>query len=121
VLVAETRTIDDVVAAVSRAYTSAGGTTVECELSEAAGIDVPGRAVVAMELGVVECVLGDDGPFDPVGRAVSRMAASGWAVTVVVPSGRLGDAHRDLRGRPGVVQGFWRDGDGVQFGRHEVL
>lgn len=121
VLVAETRTIDDIVLAVSRAYVAVGGTAIETGLEDAAGVDAPGRAVVAADLGVVECVIGDDDPIASVGPAISRMAASGWAVTVLVPTARLGEAHRDLRGRPGVVQGFWREDDGIQFGRHEVL
>ncbi|NIR34655.1 MAG: hypothetical protein GWN79_00645, partial [Actinobacteria bacterium] len=56
VLVTETRTIDDIVLAVSRAYVAAGGTAIETDLDDAAGVDAPGRAVVAADLGVVECV-----------------------------------------------------------------
>ena len=123
VLMADTRisTTDLVVDAVAAAYAAAGGTTVTTDLEAASDTDVPGRAVVAADLGVVECVVGDDDPLSTLGVAVSRMATSGWAVTVLAPSARLGDVHRELRGRPATVQAWWIDADTIQFGRHEVL
>lgn len=118
VLATRSTTVDLVVDAVSRAYVAAVGTAVVGD--DMTALDVPGRSVVAPDLGVVECVVDDDEAVADIGPAVSRLAAAGWAVTVLVPSARLGEAHRDLRGRPAMLQGWWIEDGSPHFGGHEI-
>ncbi len=112
---------DSVVSAVGDAYRTTGGTVIETDLEVASGVSAPGRAIVAGDVAVVECVADPEQPIADLGAAVSRMAADGWAVTVLVPMIRLGEAHKSLRGRPAVVQGWWVEGEAIRFGAHETL
>ncbi len=113
---------DDVAAAVSRSYASAGDTVVETPFG--ALVDTPevgGSAVIAADAGIVECVL--DETVDPgdVGPGIARLAAAGWTVVALVPLARLGEAHRSLRRVQARLQPWWADPDrGVCFGAPEV-
>jgi hypothetical protein len=120
-VLAADRALDGVADAVVHAYARLGCTVVETRLAEASGIaEVPGTVVVAADVGAAECVL-EDG-VDPVemAPAIERLAATGWEVTVLSPAHRMGEAHRALRGRPALLQAWWRDGDRLCFGSPEV-
>ena len=99
-----------------------GCTVVETSLAAACGLDgVPGAAVLAADLGIAECVLGDDVDPGDLGPGIEILAAGGWAVTVLVPAARVGEAHAALRGRPARLQPWWPGRrDAVHFGAPEV-
>jgi hypothetical protein len=103
-------------------FTRRGHLVVETSLAEAVGIDgMPGPAVLVAEAGIAECVL-EDG-VDPARLApgVRALAASGWAVTVLVPARRMGAAHWGLRGSPAMLQAWWPGpGDTIRFGDPQV-
>src|SRR5690606_29948477 len=85
--------------AVAGGYARLGCTVVEMPLAEVSGVPgAPGSAVVAADREAVECVADDDLPA--VAQAARLLAAAGWQVSVVVPAGSMGEAHRLLRGAP---------------------
>ncbi|NOY56476.1 MAG: hypothetical protein GXP34_10885 [Actinobacteria bacterium] len=49
-----------------------------------------------------------------------RLVGEGWTVHALVPTGMLGEAHRELRGTPVRLQGWWMSEGGVHFGRPEI-
>ena len=51
--------------------------------------------------------------------AIWSLADQGWKTTVVVPAGRMGEAHFALRGLPCRLQAWWEDGTNVWFGAYE--
>lgn len=94
---------------------------VESPLDEFTGFDgVDGVAVVAPAQGIVEWFPHDHQPLEQLAAAAHTVAGSGWAVGVIVPSGRMGEAHRALRGTPVMLQPWWPDGETVRFGGPEV-
>ena len=111
-----------VISTVGDSYARAGSTVVDAPFDAVTGVHgVPGHAVVAAEAGVVECVI--DAEIDPADLApgIVRLAADGWAVTVLVPAHRIGQAHSALRRRPARLQPWWlEDGVNVRFGALEV-
>jgi hypothetical protein len=52
--------------------------------------------------------------------AIWSLADQGWKTTVVVPAGRMGEAHFALRGLPCRLQPWWEDGANVGFGSFEM-
>lgn len=101
------------------AWTRSGTTMVEMTMSGLTGVAASGLALVAAEEGIVECVV--EGDFGPIVTASRRIAADGWKVAVLVPSARMGEAHRVLRGAPLRIQPWWSGADGsILFGVPEV-
>lgn len=97
------------------------GSVLEEPLSGFTGIDgLDGVAVVAPAQGVVEWFPHDDQPLADLAAVAGRIAGTGWSVGVIVPTGRMGEAHRALRGAPVTLQPWWRDGEAVRFGGPEV-
>lgn len=82
-----------------------------------AGLD--GVAVIAPERGLVEWFPSNAQKLAAL-AAPSRVGSCDWAVTVVVPAARMGEAHRELRGAPLTLQPWWPDGESVRFGGPEV-
>lgn len=96
------------------------GSVIETPLSAFAGIPtLDGVAVVAPERGLVEWFPSDSQHLGPL-MAPSRLSSCDWAITVIVPAGRMGEAHRELRGAPVTLQPWWPDGESVRFGGPEV-
>lgn len=94
---------------------------IETPLAGFAGVDgVDGVAVVAPEQGLVEWFPHDGQPFDDLVSLSRSVAGTGWRVGVIVPSARMGEAHRALRGAPVVLQPWWADGEAIRFGGPEV-
>lgn len=124
VLTASGRSVaaDPILAAAAQSYTRRGCTVVETSLAAAAGIDgIPGPALLAADLGIAECPLADDVDPGALAPGIDRLAATGWEVTVLVPTRRMGEAHRALRGRQARLQPWWRDEDAAMcFGTPEV-
>jgi len=106
--------------AVAGGYARLGCTVVEMPLAEVSGFPgATGAAVVAADLEAVECVADDD--LSAAAQAVRLLAAAGWQVSLVVPAGSMGEAHRLLRGAPVRVQPWWLGpDDDVCFGVPEV-
>jgi hypothetical protein len=97
------------------------GSVIETPLGGFAGVDdVDGVAVVASEHGVVEWFPHDDQRLDDLAELSLAVAGTGWKVAVLVPSARMGEAHRALRGSPVTLQAWWPDGDAIRFGGPEV-
>ena len=123
VLIAEPRvTMPDIVRALCGAWARDGGTVVRTPLASISGVDgCPGIAVVAAEHGVVECAIDDDLVPAAVLPGLAALFATGWVVSLIVPTGRVGEAHAALRGSGVGLQPWWRDIDGVvRFGAPEV-
>jgi len=96
------------------------GSVIETPLSAFVGeAALDGVAVVAPERGLVEWFPADHQGLAAL-AAASRVSAADWAVSVIVPASRMGEAHRVLRGTPVTLQPWWPDGDGVRFGGPEV-
>ena len=116
---------DAVVAeAAAAAYLARGNRVLDIPLIEmvhvSMGADVATvRSIVAVEDRVVELVV-DDGPFEALGPAVWALAARGWDVVALIPSGRNGEAHRALRGTPCQIQPWWVERREIRFGRLET-
>jgi hypothetical protein len=85
-------------------------------LGEAA---LDGVAVVAPERGLVEWFPSDSQKLGAL-AGPSRVHSCDWAITVIVPAVRMGEAHRALRGAPLTLQPWWPDGESVRFGGPEV-
>ena len=101
------------------AWIRVGTTMVEMTMSGLTGVATPGIALIAAEEGIVECVV--EGDLGPLVKAARRITADGWKVAVLVPSARMGEAHRVLRGTPVRIQPWWRGADdSVLFGVPEV-
>lgn len=81
---------------------------------------VAGLAVLVPQQGLAEFFPADDQPLSTLGPIAATAAATGWDVAVLVPSERMGDAHRELRGFPLVLQAWWDEGDRICFGGPEV-
>ena len=78
-------------------------------------------AVVVPEANEVECFprAGDD--LGDLRAPLRGLFATGWSITVLVSSSRMGEAHRALRGVPVTIQPWWEDEAGaVCFGGPEV-
>jgi hypothetical protein len=106
--------------AVAGGYARLGCTVVEMPLAEVSGLPgAPGTAVLAADLEAIECVADDD--VAAAAQAVRLLAAAGWQVSLVVPAGSLGEAHRLLRGASVRLQPWWLGADDdVCFGAPEV-
>lgn len=97
------------------------GSVVETPLAGFTGVDgVDGVAVVAPEQGIVEWFPHPDQDLAVLAGLAPSVAGTGWKVAVLVPAGRMGEAHRALRGSPVMLQPWWVDGDRVRFGGPEV-
>lgn len=109
-----------VIDAVAGGYARLGHLVVEMPLAEVSGFPgARGAAVVAADLEAIECVADDD--LSAAAQAVRLLAAAGWQVSLVVPAGSMGEAHRLLRGAPVRLQPWWLGaGDDVCFGAPEV-
>ncbi|HHC07190.1 MAG TPA: hypothetical protein ENK55_00520 [Actinobacteria bacterium] len=115
--------VDLVAAETASLYHAHGEHAVEMPLAEflaEAGGAGAIRAVVCESLRTVELVA--DAEIDPamLAAAVWRLTGRGWRVTVLVGLDRIGEAHGGLRGTPCTLQSWWRDGDVVVFGAHEI-
>jgi hypothetical protein len=119
---------DETTAVVARAVSAVnaarGSTVVEMPLLEMVHVSVaadtamiPG--VMSVEDRVVELVV-DEEPFEAIAPAIWALDARGWNVVALALAGRLGEAHRALRGTPCRLQPWWRDGDEVRFGAFEI-
>ena len=97
------------------------GAVVETPLAGFTGADdVDGVAVVAPEQGLVEWFPHPEQDLGVLAGLAPRVAGTGWRVAVLVPAGRMGEAHRALRGAPVTLQPWWADGERVRFGGPEV-
>lgn len=86
-----------------------------------AGADGDVRLVVVPSLRRVECVLHDESDFTAVARGLDEMRRSGWAVWILAPLRRLGDAHLAFRGEADYLQGWWvRPDESVTFTSPQV-
>jgi hypothetical protein len=96
-------------------------TVVETEIAVfAEAPEVSGLAVLAPQQGITEWYPDPAQDLTPLGPLAAAAAVRGWRVMVVVPTGRMGEAHRALRGAPAMLQPWWSDGDQVRFGGPEV-
>jgi hypothetical protein len=123
VLTAPVGTIDHRAAATAAAWIHLHyeGSVLESPLSDATGIDdLAGMAIVAQRQGLIEWFPHEEQALDALAAPARAAAADGWTVGVVVPGIRMGEAHRDLRGAPVVLQPWWADGETVRFGGPEV-
>lgn len=77
-------------------------------------------AVLVPDLYRCELVVDAEVPLGILKPVADMLAAEGWAVTVLVPSHRSGEAHHDLRGGRCGIQPYWLDGDLLRFGRPEL-
>lgn len=83
--------------------------------------DVARLSVVAAgDIRVAEIMVDETVICSELSGAVWSLADQGWRTTVVVPAGRLGEAHTALRGVPCRLQGWWEDSTGICFGSHEI-
>jgi len=97
------------------------GEVIETPLGSFAGSDdLGGVAVLAPTQGLVEFFPSDDQALSFLGPVADEAVASGWRVVVIVPSERMGDAHRSLRGFRLGLQCWWAEQDRVCFGGLEV-
>lgn len=97
------------------------GEVVETPLDSFTGVaGLFGVAVLATRQGLVEFFPGDRQALTDMGPAAASVAAAGWRVVMIVPAGRMGEAHRSLRGFPLHLQAWWVDGDRIRFGGPEV-
>lgn len=96
------------------------GSVIETPLSAFSGEPgLEGIAVVAPERGLVEWFPSGDQTLAALVGPL-RASAADWNVSVIVPAGRMGEAHRALRGAPITLQPWWVDGENVRFGGPEV-
>ncbi|OFW65915.1 MAG: hypothetical protein A2Z12_08005 [Actinobacteria bacterium RBG_16_68_21] len=97
------------------------GSVVETPLAGFVGNpDLDGVAVVAPERGIVEWFPSDLQALEPLAAMSRASAGPEWQVSVIVPAGRMGEAHRALRGAPVTLQPWWFDDESVRFGGPEV-
>ncbi len=97
------------------------GSVIETPLAGFTGVaDLSGIAVMAPEQGVVEWFPHPDQDLRPLASLAVETAGTGWRVAVLVPTARMGEAHRALRGAPVTLQPWWTDGERVRFGGPEV-
>ena len=82
--------------------------------------EIAGVAVVAPQQGVTEWYPAELQELTPLGPLAAAAAGRGWRVMVVVPTARMGEAHRALRGVPVMLQPWWADQERVRFGGPEV-
>jgi hypothetical protein len=123
VLIAAAETVDQRAAATAAAamHQCHEASIIDTPLSGFTGVDgVGGVAVVAPEQGLVEWFPDDGQPLDDLVSLARSVAGTGWKVGVIVPSARMGEAHRALRGAPVVLQPWWADGEAIRFGGPEV-
>ena len=77
--------------------------------------------MVVPEASEVECFPHATDDLGALRAPLRGLFATGWRVTVLVVAGRMGDAHRALRGVPVTIQPWWVDGEGtIRFGGPEV-
>lgn len=96
-------------------------TVVETDIAVFADApEVVGVAVLAPQQGITEWYPDAAQDLTPLGPLAAAAAVRGWRVMVVVPTGRMGEAHRSLRGVPVMLQPWWSDGERVRFGGPEV-
>jgi len=92
------------------------GDMVDREIS----VDVARLAVVAAgDSRVAEIMVDETVLCAQVTGALWSLADQGWQSTVVVPASRMGEAHAALRGTPCVLQAWWEDEHGIEFGSVE--
>jgi len=92
------------------------GDMVDREIS----MDVARLAVVAAgDSRVAEIMVDETVLCAQVTGALWSLAEQGWQSTVVVPASRMGEAHGALRGAPGMLQAWWEDEHGIEFGSLE--
>lgn len=97
------------------------GEVVQTPLDAFTGVvGLDGVAVLAPQQGIVEFFPSDRQPLSSLGPVAASVTADGWDVAVLVPSERMGDAHRSLRGFPVHLQAWWDGGDRICFGGPEV-
>ena len=97
------------------------GEVIETPLDSFSGVNgLAGVAVLAPGQGLVEFFPADDQALDSLGAVAVEAAASGWQVAVIAPAGRMGEAHRSLRGFPLSLQCWWAEEDHIRFGGPEV-
>lgn len=77
------------------------------------------RSVVVPGLRCVEVALDEESDPSLLAPVGWDLLGKGWTLIVLVSLDRLGEAHGALRGTPCVLQGWWDDGLGVQFGAPE--
>ncbi|NIA24881.1 MAG: hypothetical protein GWP04_04865 [Gammaproteobacteria bacterium] len=68
----------------------------------------------------LDWILTRDIPHRAHALVFERLVGEGWAVHALVPMELLGEAHRELRGTPIRLQGWWIGEGGVHFGRPEI-
>jgi hypothetical protein len=78
------------------------------------------HGIVAHEENRIECVIPRDADVSFYVATLDGLARAGWDVWVLVPTARLGSAHRHLRGVAVTLQPWWDTGTGVFFGRPEI-
>ncbi len=77
-------------------------------------------AVMVPDLQRCELVVDDAVPLARLQPVAEMLAEEGWTVTVLVPTRRTGEAHRDLRGARCGIQPYWLEGKELHFGRHQL-
>ena len=89
------------------------------DLAVDAGVPAGTLCLVADDAQTVEIVLSLGEDAASLRSPIGVLAEKEWAVTVLVPSERLGEAHHGLRGADCLLQSWWIEGDDVQFGGFE--
>ena len=77
-------------------------------------------AVVAAEQRLAEIIVAEDTNLEQLAAASWALSGRGWDIIVLVPCGRIGDAHSSLRATPCQIQPWWSDADGIWFGALET-
>ena len=83
-------------------------------------VDVARLSVVAAgDSRVAEIMVDETVLCAQVTTAIWSLADRGWQTNVVVPAGRIGEAHTALRGVPCQIQAWWEDESGISFVAYE--
>ncbi len=92
-------------------------------LQDLAADSVLGRHIPCVTVAgrrVVEVVVGPTIEPGALAAEVAALVGDEWLVTVLVPSSRMGVAHRALRRSGCTLQQWWREGAVIGFGAPEI-
>jgi len=92
--------------------------TVELRDYRPTGVRLQG--IVARIENRVEVIIPEAADLGEYPAALDGLARAGWDVWVLVPTEKLGSAHRHLRRTAVTLQPWWETAAGIAFGRPEI-